>query len=312
MQEDIFKRSKAPLGSVALLFVAVLVAGVVVGGLASLVGRFIYLIIIFPVVMGMAAGFVIDKIVVTGKIRSIFVVVAAGIFAAVLIYGSMHTFDYFQFRSDAKKEIQKEVVAQYGQPAPEANVQAFIDEYLVKETGSPGLIGFILLEAKEGVSISHATSGSGSGINLGAFTWVYWLIELGIIGWMAVSIPIKSARNLFCEHCDAWVAPGVHIGGVKPEAFKQTAELIQKGDFTGLTETLQKGIPMPSVEFYTRTCKTCNTFPFYLTGTMLSPGQKGQVQSKLVLAQALDSSQRFALTTGLAAPRTPEHVRTEL
>ncbi|HET9911443.1 MAG TPA: hypothetical protein VFQ13_06095 [Anaerolineales bacterium] len=296
MQQDVFKRPKASLKGILLLFGVVLPVGIMIGGLASFISRFIYLIIVFPALMGVAAGFFINSIVVKEKIRSTFVLVATAIFSAILIFGSMHFFDYLQFRNSAAKEIQAQVISESGEAAPDENVQAYIDYVLVEETGFSGFIGFFLLEAKEGISISRVgVGGSDNGINLGALTWLYWLAEMGFIGWMSVAPSYKLTKDLFCEHCDTWVAEGEHIGGVQPELFKQAIELIKCKDFAGLAQMLQNDTSLPSVEFYKRTCKTCNTFPFYLTASVISSGKQGQVQSKLIMVQALTSSERFTL-----------------
>ena len=301
MQQDIFQRPKVSLRGMLLLFSVVLLVGIIIGGLASLIRNFIYLIIIFPMLMGAVAGYFIKAIVVTEKIRSPFVVVLAGIFSAVLIFGSMHFVDYLQFRSRVAKQIQAQVIAEYGEPAMDEKVQAYIDSVLVKQTGMSGFIGFFLLEAKQGVSISSLESGNnGSGMNLGVFTWLYWLVEMGFIGGVSISSAYKIAKSLFCEHCDAWVAEGQHIGGVKPELLNQTVEFIKSRDFHSLTGMLRDNTQLPSIEFYTRTCKTCNTFPFYLTGFVISPGRQGRTQSKVFMVQVLNSSERFALTSALA------------
>jgi hypothetical protein len=216
----------------------------------------------------------------------------------------MHVTDYLKFRSEMSKEIQSQVIAEYGQPAPEEDVLAYIDYLLVQETGSAGFPGFILLEAKSGVSISHVGVGGGSesGINLGIFTWVYWLIEMGIIGWASIDSAYKKTKELFCEHCNAWVGQGDHIGGVHLETINLAVELTQRRDFAGLAKMLRHDTSLPSAEFYTRTCKTCNIFPFYLTGYAVSSGNKGQTQSKLIIAQVLNSSERHALISELGMP----------
>jgi len=303
MQQDVFKRPKVSLQGLLLLFVAVLVGGIVIGGVTSFIGRFIYLILVFPALMGLAAGLILKSIVVSQKIRSPLVVVAAGVFSAILIFASMHYFDYLKFRSDGAREIQAQVVAEYGEPAADEDVEAYIDYILVEETGFPGFPGFFLLEAREGVSISEVgpASGSRSPLNLGMFTWVYWLVELVFIGGAAIGTAYGKSKEMFCEHCDAWVPEGDHIGGLQPEAIDRAVELIKRRDFAGLAQLLRIDTTLPSVEFYTRTCRTCTTFPFYLTAFVISPGRQGQTQSKQLMVQTLTSSERFALTSALNA-----------
>jgi hypothetical protein len=255
--------------------------------------------------MGLASGFVIHSVVTSQKIRSPFVVIVAGLFATAIVYGSMHTADYFKFRSVLSEEIQNQVIAEYGQEAEKAEVQAFIDYILVEETGVPGFVGYIFLSAKEGVSISSVGPGSmgdDSGINLGAFTWVYWLVEIGIIAWASIDTGYKKTKELFCEHCDAWVAQGDHIGGVDFEMINMGVEMMKRRDFVGLVKMLSHDTRLPSYEFYIRTCKTCNTFPLYLTGFAISAGNKGQTQSKLFTVQQLNPSERYAVVSELGMP----------
>ena len=300
MQQELYPHSKIPLNGILLLFGAILFAGVLIGGVASLISRFIYLVLIFPFIMGIASGFVVYSIIKAQKIRSPFVSILAGIFITILVYGSMHFVDYLQFRIATTQDIQAEVAGEYGEAAPNENVQAFIDDRLVEETGISGFIGFILLEAKKGVSISHVGPGSnGSGINLGVFTWVYWLIEIGIIGWISVDSAYKKAVDLFCEHCDVWIEKGDHIGGVEIDVVNQAVDLIKQRDFVGLMKMLRDDTEAPSVEFYARTCKTCNTFPLYLNGLAVSLNRRGQPQSKLFTVQVLNSSERLAVTSEL-------------
>jgi len=305
MVEELNKRPKVTLKGLIILFGMTLLAGIVIGGLTSIISNFIYLILIFPVIMGLATGYVVKSVVVSERIRSPFFVIVAGLFAALVVYGSMHFFDYLQFRNALGKEIQAQVIAEYGEAAPKENVQAFIDYVLVEETGLPGLVGFILLEAREGVSISSVGPGSmsnDSGINLGAFTWLYWLVEISIIGWASIDPAYKTTRELFCEHCNEWVAQGDHIGGIQPGTVNQAVELIKGRNYVGLAGILRHDTVLPSIEFYTRTCKTCNTFPFYLTGHAISSAGKGQTRSKLFTVQILNSLERQDLTTELGLP----------
>jgi hypothetical protein len=303
MQQELNPVSKAPFAGVAILFASILPVGIVIGGIASVVSNFFYLIILFPILMGLGMSMVIKPIVVSQKIRSPLLVIIAGLFATLVVYSSLHFFDYLQFRNNLAKEIQAEVMAENGEYAPNEEVQAYIDYLLSEETGMPGFIGYVLLEAKQGVSISHVGVGSSdSGINLGVFTWLYWLVEMGFIFWTSIESSYKKARDLFCEHCNAWVPDGSHIGGVQIDNAKPIFELLNQRNFSGAVSMLRKNTSLPSIEFYTRTCNTCSTFPFYLSGYALSSGSKGQTQSKLLLVQTLNATERFALISELKQP----------
>lgn len=308
MMEELDKHPKATTKGVILLFGAALLAGIVIGGIASVISNFIYLVLIFPVIMGMAAGYVIKSVVISEKIRTPFVVVLTGLFATLIVYGSMHFFDYLQFRINLAKELQAQYFDEYGESAPRENVQAFIDYVLAQKTGSSGFLGFILLEAQSGVSLSQVGPGSmpnDEGINLGSFTWLYWLVEMGFIAWPSIDPAYHKSRELFCEHCNDWIPQGDHIGGIQPAALHQATALIKSRDFVGLAKMLQYDTTLPSIEFYTRYCRSCTTFPFYLMGHALSAGQ-GKARSKLFIVQTLNSSERHALTTELGLPSPTE------
>lgn len=303
MQQELNPSSKVPFRGMVILFAAILPVGILIGAVTSLVSNYIYLIILFPILMGLGLSLVMKPIVVSQKIRSPLFIILAGLFATLVTYGSLHFVDYLQFRNALAKEIQQQVVADYGEPAPKEEVSAYIDYLLVQETGMPGLIGFIMVEAKEGVSISRFGFGSSdSGINLGAFTWLYWLVEMGFIFWTGIESSYKKSKDLFCEHCDAWVADGNHIGGVQQDSINLLMDRIQQRDFAGMLAMLRKDTVLPSFEFYTRTCNTCNTFPFYLLGYVISPGRHGP-QSKVFMVQSLNSTERFTVKLELERPQ---------
>jgi len=299
MQQDIDRRPKVSLRGFLSLFGVLVLVGVVMGGVVSLVKNFLYLILLFPLLMGGVAGYFIKAVVVTEKIRSGLLVVIAGIFAAVLIYGSMFFFDYLQFRRNMAKFIQSQALADYGESPSKEKTQVFIDYILLQETGSSGFIGFILLRAKDGVSISEVGRGNSSATNLGIFTWLFWLVEMAFIGGPAIATSFGKTKDLFCEHCDAWIAEGEHIGGIEPKAMQDVVALIKHSDMAGFIRMLRSDTLLPSVEFYIRACKTCNIFPLHLVGSVISSGRQGQTQSKLILMHALTSSERFALTSEL-------------
>ncbi len=62
-----------------------------------------------------------------------------------------------------------------------ANV--LVNYSLEKETGHSGFIGYILFKANKGVSIGRIFRSDA--LNLGPiFTWLYWLVELGVIAFI--------------------------------------------------------------------------------------------------------------------------------
>ena len=73
---------------------------------------------------------------------------------------------------------------------------------LREETGFGGLPGYLLFSARQGLTLGKEF---GAGVNLGPFfTWVYWLLELGIIGWITVG---KGRQAAVPDEAPLLVAP---------------------------------------------------------------------------------------------------------
>src|SRR4051812_40196489 len=72
--------------SILTLLVVSIVVGLLVGGVVAFISRFLYLVVLFPIIMGAVGGAVIDRICYAQKVRSPLFAAFFGILVALTIY----------------------------------------------------------------------------------------------------------------------------------------------------------------------------------------------------------------------------------
>jgi hypothetical protein len=158
-------------GGAALLIGLSLPAGVFLGFLASFIGQWMYLIFIFPFLIGLAlggAGYIGIRV---GKVRSPFLAGLAGFIGGCVAMLSVQFFDYLR-----------------------------------NAAGFTTFFGYIDLAARSGVTIGRAASSTtDKGMNLGHVgTYIYWFLELLVVGGVAFFIMRNMASEPFCPECETW------------------------------------------------------------------------------------------------------------
>lgn len=265
-----------PARGAVLLLLTAIVGGAVIGALGSLLANLFFLILLFPLLMGLMGGVLIAIAVRYGKIRNPLAALVAGLVIGVVIYGSMWAVDYLQFRNSAKSES----VARSPAANP-AEVEASIDKDLISKTGQPGFLGFMLFKAQAGVLIGRLGNGSIS-LNLGpVFSWIYWAIELLIILWVAALTGRGPAREPFCEACERWYRLPALLGTLGASRTKEVLGLIESNQFQKLGEELQSNPALPNVGVFLATCgDDCANGDAYLAARQQSRNSKGTVVLK--------------------------------
>ncbi len=247
-----------------LLVLLYLFIGAFIGVGLSIISNIVYLIVLFPIGIGFLGAYFLKDVVKRCRIRSNVIALALSILMGLVIYGNFHVANYFTFQTKAnamliqKFESNSNTASLTGEEAI-ALARATTTYALKEETGQSGFLGYMLLEAKIGVTIGKVTSSSS--INLGPiFTWVYWLVELGlIIGIMYTSTKNKDSDAL-CEKCQDWITPKEHLGGVEEENFQKLQDFIAEKDFTAASLLLSPSTGIPSIEVYAKSCScpTCD------------------------------------------------------
>ncbi|MEM9771967.1 MAG: hypothetical protein AAF889_10315 [Cyanobacteria bacterium P01_D01_bin.73] len=200
---------KAPASGLVRLGLSTVLGNVLVGGLIHLLGRLIYIILVFPLLMGATAGGIAFAASYGGKIRNPVLTVAAGLLGGLCIYGTTHGADYLLFRSESGSRV---------------------DQLLEERVGESGFSGYLKYYAQQGISIGKIGR---DGINLGETgTWIYWLVELALVEFVAGAIAYGAASQVFCEECDEWYDSATPIGGVSPDNANTFLEAVKNQNFS--------------------------------------------------------------------------------
>ncbi|HEX2619737.1 MAG TPA: hypothetical protein VHL11_06310, partial [Phototrophicaceae bacterium] len=146
---------RAPILGVILLLLLTVIGGVAIGAVAYFISKFIYLIVLFPLVMIALGGGIISFAVKRGKIRSRPITLIFGVLMAVLIYGSFRIGEYLGFQEDLYNMAVEEVGSDN---FSRDDLIQFMDDQLEEETGDTGFIGFTKYSAQQGIDISYRST----------------------------------------------------------------------------------------------------------------------------------------------------------
>jgi hypothetical protein len=240
-----------------LLVLTTILGGAVLGVVVALVGHYIYLVLLFPAIMGMVGGALIAAVVQRGDVHSPLLAGLFGILISLVAYGTYRYGEYY----DAQRQFLEGLKERYGQ-VTEAGAAHALDQYLLDETGSTGFIGFVLNDAKQGVTISKTgSSSSGSDMTFsGTGAWVYWGVELLIIVGIAALIARSAAAEPYCEDCQSWYGKERWIGNIDKKLVKDVKTALKAGDFGKVRAVLAfSEIPLPRLVLTFRRCEHCTT-----------------------------------------------------
>jgi hypothetical protein len=240
-----------PLTGLVLLITAAIVGGLGLGVITYFVSREIYLVVLFPILLGLAGGALTAAAVQAGKIRSPVIAGVFGVLTVLILYGVYRFADYYWgFRGDLREELEKE----WGQELSDAEYQEMEDFALELSTDSKGFVGYTKLTAQEGITISRATRPSGNGLTLkDSVAYGYWGIEILALMYFGWTTPYRRAKKPFSEQTGEWFGSAETIGTLPPQAVPVFVDLVQREQFSqaGALVVLQGGPPpRTDVAFY--------------------------------------------------------------
>jgi hypothetical protein len=187
------------LGTFIIGSIVAIIAGLISYGFSYYLDFSIPLL--FPGLIGASVGVVTmtngEKI---GKSRNPFLSILIAVLCAIIAWSTIHVADFVVFRNHVYADILTELPHLYP-----GEVKQVFNYWLIDETGNRGIVGFLLLKAySSNVAISYMFSGATTpplfnitGIGL----IIYWLVELGIILFMAVVMNKDYAGKPYCEKC---------------------------------------------------------------------------------------------------------------
>ena len=263
----------------------VIVYGIMTGFVVGVFSQLIYIVIVFPVVMGINSGKLIADVAHRAKVQKTSQLIFFSLLAAVAMYGTFHYCRYVGLQVRTSLEI----FPGLSQAMDEKNLgtaKALVDYALEEETGYSGFIGYMLYRANEGVSIGRLFRSSS--LNLGpALTWLYWTMEFGIILGVTFHMGRNRTGTAFCESCGSRYGGEKHLGGTARANETFLLDLIKQKDFSGLGQLMESNADLPSLEVYFQGCQVCNQSHSHLVLRHAFLGRGGRVQftdaSKILL-----------------------------
>jgi hypothetical protein len=239
---------KSDPGALPALFVATLVAGALAGALLGVITHaLIDLLIIFPLLVGLAAGGVAAWRIGAGKVRAPLVAAVIGLVGGLAGQVTKYAVDYQFFR--------QRVAEAFADESPGTEVGPALDEYLRQHTGSAGFVGFLKFQAEKGITLKNHGD---KGIELtGAAVWVLWIVELLIAGGTAAGLAVARAKEPFCEKCSRWYDRDEAVAEGAAERWKDVVAAVERGDAAGALAARGERTPKARAVLRLVACSKC-------------------------------------------------------
>lgn len=204
-------------GGCSLVRLPLFVAGVLLGGLffgwlASTLGQVCYLILLFPLGVGMALAYVGGAAVRWARVRNPTLAAAVGLAGGTLAVLTMHQCDYQQTRRHLRAQ------------------SAAVPDVVRQRLGTDdSLRGYLDAVARVGVTVCDRGD---TGFNLGYYgSWVYWGAELVVVAGLALFGTRAASVRPFCAGCGSWKGERV-LGSLRES--DTVLPLMRRGDLAGL------------------------------------------------------------------------------
>jgi hypothetical protein len=304
-------------GALAVLFLASIGAGVVTGAVLGFIAQWFSLFILFPLLMGGAAGAATAALVASRHVRAPLFALLAGLSGGTAAYASSMLVQYQIFRSDVLTTLSEPVDATDDDDPDE--VQAWnalpadekLEQTLARETGSKGIIGWYLYSAQQGTEVKrHSSQGikfEGMGYyGLTIFELLLAAVAGGYVAW-------AQAKKPFCEACKTWysVEEVVHSGSGEKEAVASTVTTVERGEMARAIN--ESGAPSEKrvLLFHVERCGQCQgSDPILTLKCVVNPGtNKPKVSEKYVslitqseLAELASSASKALATSSASSP----------
>lgn len=221
---------RVPFGGLILLILGTIIGSLLVGGLVFAVSHLIYLIVLFPLLMGLIGGGILAWVVRRSKVRSPILAALFGLIMGVGIIGTVHFLAYY---ITDRNEYRETVYGQSAQNVPQEQVDKDMNEFLMEQTGSTGFIGDLKFNASLGMTITE-TTGSRTPTELDEkATWIYWGGELLAVALICAGMAFAAARQPFNEEADDWYPVPRYVGRVDWKSRKEFYKLMKAGDIRG-------------------------------------------------------------------------------
>ncbi len=264
-----------PIDGLLIMLVAVVAGSIILGGLMYLIGTAIYFICMFPIAVGLAAGFVTAKASIIAKVRSPLVRAVFGLLMGLAAYGVYRYAEYeFEFRRDLRDEIETSL----GESISNSEYNMFEDQFLEEAVGDTGFIGFTKLNAREGFTITSRRSSSTDGAGVtGDSVYAYWVLEIILMAGGGLFMALSGVSQPFSEQTNEWFGKPDHLALIPPENANAVVGLLNRGDINALAGGLviSPNRPIPRLELTLRRCSSADAEQ-YLAVEKITRGRYGE------------------------------------
>ncbi len=284
--------NKMSLLGLPLMFIAALLAGLLIGGLAFFISyQFnLFLICIFPLIMGFLGGAFMIAAVKVGKVRSPLLAALFGLLAGIAIVGVFRGGEYyFSWIHDSAMRA----AARQNRDATDQEIAIKAIQMGLQDINVADFMEFNQRLASAGTSISYRSTD----IELNeTMTWALWGIEALAIVLICIVMPFGTAGEPFNERANRWYINWEWFASVPLSHKKQFMDLMKQGDFKGAGTLITKGtLPLPRVDID-------------LTGDDTSAEGDWLVKINDV-KQGRNGSETSTLTIGLLSPQELDALR---
>lgn len=219
------------LNGLLFLLVGLGIAGIVLGVITFYVSKFFYLILLFPMLIGLALGGLGGLLVKKGKVRAPWIAGLTGLLAGILAMLTVHFLDYRQFLDAREADPFLKNVGKQGRDLLVALAPAADREMVKRELAVENFFDYMDYSAHVGVSIKKA-GGNDKGMNLGYIgTYIYWAVEALIVAGIVFSMTRKPAHEPFCPLTNEWKVPrcGDNFAVPTEVGIDQTTQALKEG-----------------------------------------------------------------------------------
>jgi hypothetical protein len=213
-------------GAPMRLALGALALGALAGAVQGLIAAWFDLLIVFPLLLGLAPGIGVAKVVRSSKVR-------APVLAALLAGLGGLTGQAVKQEVQYQRFLRSPAVAALGQQG-----RPTMDQVLLATTGKTGRPGYFLLRGQHGVTISR--HGSGGPTLKGPAFWVLLGLEFLLATWIASAIGWSAASAPFCERCKKWYGPDTPVasGAGDQQSLKGSIAALEASDWKRFADTL--------------------------------------------------------------------------
>jgi hypothetical protein len=283
-------------GVLPILFVGAAALAVVVGILEGLVSSWVNLIIIFPAIVGGAAGAFAAARIKSGHVRAPLIAALLAALAAAGGQAAVYGTRYYVFQ---KKMMP--VAAELVDKGIAGDAHAALDAALLAKTGHSGFVGFMALTAENGIEIQH--NGSKGPVLAGVAYWIYFAVEMLIALGAAFAAAWSAASKPFCEMCKRWYEQHetVAAGAGDRAQTKQVLTVLNDGRWYDVGAAMGTPTPKTRATLALFSCAGCKTSDLQLTYTVTARVNTKKPQSKIRYKTMLRADEAAMLRQGTVA-----------